>query len=90
MVAAKLANLAHGQKAARIRRTTTKEDAMPKLCRFDAARSESKYINPMLVRAITRHATSNYTIIEFANNHTVNVDLPIEEVAGIIDAAMME
>jgi hypothetical protein len=63
---------------------------MPKLCRFDAPRSEPKYVNPMLVRAITRHATSNYTIIEFANNHTVNVDRPIEEVAAIIDAALVE
>ena len=63
---------------------------MPKLCRFDPPRSDPKYVNPMLVRALTWNSTSNYTIVEFDKQHTVSVDLPIKEVAAAIEAALMK
>jgi hypothetical protein len=63
---------------------------MPKLCRFDPPRSDPKYVNPMLVRALTWNSTSNYTIVEFDNQHTLSLDLPIDQVATDLNEAMTD
>jgi len=59
---------------------------MPKLCLFESSRADQKYVNPMHVRTLTKGA--DYTIIEFESGQNFSVNLPIEQVAAILDEGM--
>jgi hypothetical protein len=60
------------------------------LVRFEPSSStaQPKYINPQLVRALMFDDTTNYTIVEFDAQHRVNIALPIEQVAGVLNINM--
>ena len=50
-----------------------------------SSRTQSKYINPKLVRALMFDETRNYTIVVFDAQHTINIDLPIDQVAEALN-----
>jgi hypothetical protein len=60
---------------------------MPKMCNFQASGSDQPiYVNPTSVRVL--RSGPNFTAIHFDNDHSIHVELPIEEVRDIIDAQM--
>ena len=50
-----------------------------------SSRTQPKYINPKLVRALMFDDTGNYTIVVFDAQHTINIDLPIDQVAEALN-----
>jgi hypothetical protein len=60
---------------------------MPKMCSFIVSGGDAPvFINPTLVRML--RPGPGYTSIQFDKEHSVSVDLPIEEVQIALDQAM--
>jgi hypothetical protein len=54
------------------------------LVRLDPPRSDTKYINPQLVRTVTVDENSGHTVVEFDPQHKISVDIPIAHVVNAI------
>ena len=62
---------------------------MPKLCGFPTGGSAKPvYINPTQVRVLRSGPT--YTTIHFDNDHSIGVNLPIEQVWQALNEAMKD
>jgi hypothetical protein len=60
---------------------------MPKMCSFPTSGSDQPVcVNPTLVRML--RSGPNFTAIHFDKDHSIHVDLPIEEVREAIDVQM--
>ena len=67
---------------ARQRETKT----MPRLCAFQQ-RGHPIYVNPVLVRVV-REVNDTTTAIEFANDHVLQIAIPLEKVHEKLNEAM--
>ncbi len=55
------------------------------LCRFETG-PETKFVNPELVRVLTIDSNNvNYTLIHFDQHHRLAVNMPISQVADVLD-----
>ena len=60
---------------------------MPKMCVFHVPGGDAPvYVNPTVVRVL--RPGPGYTNISFDKEHSVSVDLQVDEVARMLDAAM--
>jgi hypothetical protein len=60
---------------------------MPKMCAFDSGSVGPLFVDPRLVRMV-KSINPSQTLLEFSNDRTWTIDLPIEEVRRLLDAAL--
>jgi hypothetical protein len=60
---------------------------MPKMCAFDSGSVGPLFVDATQVRMI-KSINPNRTLLEFSNDRTWTVDLPIEDVRRLLDAAL--
>lgn len=59
---------------------------MPKICVLEPAGEKAAYVNPLAVTAL--YEGPGYTRIEFEKGHTINVNLPVDQVRRALDVAL--
>jgi hypothetical protein len=67
-----------------VRQRETK--TMPRLCAFQQ-RGHPIYVNPVLVRVV-REVNDTTTAVEFANDHVLQIAIPLEKVHEKLNEAM--
>jgi hypothetical protein len=60
---------------------------MPKMCAFDSGSVGPLFVDPTQVRMV-KSINPSQTLLEFSNDRTWTIDLPIEEVRRLLDAAL--
>jgi hypothetical protein len=60
---------------------------MPKMCAFDSGSVGPLFVDPRQVRMV-KSINPSQTLLEFSNDRTWTIDLPIEEVRRLLDAAL--